>query len=233
MVITGRTRSGKSVLLYNLLYQLHGLPVQVCGIDPSGIVFNALGEGLGGSGWRVLTLRDPARACDVMHQIVAEMDRRIDLLLSRRIDKFGSFSPDFPCLWVVLEEYPGTLSALAAIDQANGAKAADRVEVRIRADVQRLALEGAKVGIKLVVVAQRADAQLLSGVLRAQLVRRISFSQDPDGLRMLHEGITPEQVEAAQRFAAGQAYAEFAGELPLTYFRADLLTYEQLADRYR
>lgn len=49
ILLTGNTRSGKSVQLYGMLAQLKGEPVKVCGIDPSGIVFNALGENLGGS----------------------------------------------------------------------------------------------------------------------------------------------------------------------------------------
>lgn len=229
-LFTGRTRSGKSVQVYGALAQLKGLPVQVCGIDPTGILFNALGEDLGGSTWRVSTLRDPERARDVMGAIVEEMDRRIIELLQQRRDKFTRFTTEFPALIVLLEEYPGTLAALQALDQASGAKVVDRVETRIRAAIQRLALEGAKVGVFLWIVAQRADASLLTGVLRSQLTQRFSFSQDADGLRMLHEAITPEQIEAAQTFLPGQAFAEIAGSLPVTQYRADLIDYPELVE---
>lgn len=231
-LFSGRTRSGKSVQVYTALYGLHGQPVRVAGIDPSGVLFGALGEGLGGSAWRVKTLRDPQRVIDVMAEIVAEMDRRIDLLLAERQDKFSQFSEGFPLIIVVMEEYPGLLSALQSIDQASGARGADRAEMRVRAAIQRLALEGAKVGVRLWLVAQRADAQLLTGVLRGQLTARFSFSQDDDGLRMLHEGITPEQIEAAADFLPGQGFAEIWGELPLTTYRADLCDYADLAARY-
>ena len=128
---------------------------------------------------------------------------------------------------IVLEEYPGTLAALAALDQASGAKPVDRAETALRAAVQRLALEGAKVGIALWIVAQRADTSLLTGVLRSQLTQRLTFAVDADGLRMLHEGITPEQVEAAQGFRPGQAFIERPG-MPLTQYRSDLLEYGDL-----
>lgn len=224
-VLTGSTRSGKSVQLYDMIVQLRGLPVTVCGIDPSGIVFNALGDALGGSAWRVSTLRDPGKARAVMDAIVSEMDRRIDLLLERKIDKIDQFDSSIPLLVIVLEEYPGALAALASADQAAGLKPADRIEPHIRAAIQRLALEGAKVGVRLWIVAQRADASLLTGVLRSQLTQRLSFRQDADGIRMLHDNIAPEQVQAMQEFRPGVAYAEFTGELPLTLYRADLLSY--------
>lgn len=235
LTLTGATRTGKSMMLYVLLYQLLGLPVRVCGIDPSGIVFNALGERLGGSDWRVMTLRDVEEVRRVMTELVAEMDDRIGRLLDAKRDKFdeADFSDSFPLLVVVLEEYPGLLAAVSAIDQANGSKQADRIELKVRAVVQRLALEGAKVGIRLWVVAQRADASLLTGVLRSQLTQRISFRQDADGLRMLHEGITPEEIQAAQTFKPGQGFIEMIGEMPLTMFRADYLPYEEFVERFR
>lgn len=229
-VISGRTRSGKTVQVYGMLSQLRDYPVRVCGVDPSGVLFNALGNGLGGDAWRVMTLNDPARVDQVMSEIVAEMQSRIELLLSRHVDKFEKedFSGEFPLLIVLMEEYPGTLSVLAAVDAASGAKVGERLEPKLRARIQRLALEGAKVGVRLWVVSQRADASLLSGVLRSQLTTRLSFAQDDDGLRMLHEGITPEEIQLAQRFVPGQAFAEMAGVLPRTAYRADLIDYAEL-----
>lgn len=226
-VITGRTRTGKSVQVYGMLAGLRGLPVQACGIDPTGILFNPLGDALGGADLRVLTLRDPERVRQVMSDLIAEMDRRIVALLDQGLDKYDQahFTDAHPLLVVVLEEYPGILAALQALDQASGAKAGERIETQVRAAIQRLALEGAKVGVRLWIIAQRADASLLTGVLRSQLTQRISFAQDDDGLRMLHEGITPEQIEASARFIPGQAYVEMHGVMPLTKYRADFIDY--------
>lgn len=181
-LFTGQTRSGKSVQVYGALAQLPRSGVQVCGIDPTGILFNAIGDQLGGDALRALTLADPERVEHVMRELVAEMDRRIRVLLAQRLDKFTNFTSDLPLLVVVMEEYPGTLAALQAIDAASGARPVDRLETKVRAAVQRIALEGAKVGVRLWLVAQRADASLLTGVLRSQLTQRFSFRQDPDGL---------------------------------------------------
>lgn len=235
VALTGGTRTGKSTLLYLMLSQLAGLPVAVAGIDPSGIVFNAIGGALGGTRFRASTLRDVDRVRDVTDDLVHEMDDRIERLLALWKDAFGErdFTPEFPLLVVVLEEWPGTLAALSAWDTASGARAGDRIEPRVRANIQRLVLEGAKVGIRVWCVAQRADAAILSGVFRSQLTVRFSFRQDGDGLRMMHEGITPEQVLAVQRFAPGQGLAEYLGDMPLTPFRADFITYGELVNRFR
>lgn len=232
-IFSGATRSGKSTLVYGLLAQCRGLPVQVAGIDPSGVLLNALGaEGLGGDSLRVLTLSDPERVKSVCAELIAEMDKRINNLLQLRRDKFNpqDFSPDFPLLIFLLEEYPGTLAALQAIDQASGAKPVERIETKVRATVQRWALESAKVGGRLWVIAQRSDASLLTGVLRSQLTQKFSFAQDPDGLRMLHPNISDEQITAVSDFQPGMGYLEIAGQQPLTRFRADYCSYEQLAN---
>lgn len=227
-LLSGRTRSGKSIALYVLLAQMKGAPVRVCGVDPSGIVFTALGP----DPWRVVTMRDVDKAKAVLAEIVAEMDRRIDSLLAAKLDKFTEFSEDMPLLLIVLEEFPAMLSVLKSHDAAHGLRLKDATETAIRHAVQRLALEGAKVGVRLWLVAQRADASLLTGVLRSQLTARISFAQDADGLRMLHESITPEQVERAQHFKPGEAYIEVAGLYPLLEYRGLLCDFPQLVATY-
>lgn len=229
-LFTGRTRSGKSSLLYSLLVQLRGKPVKVCGADPSGVLFSALGEGLGGADLRALTLRNPQRIQTVFSDLVELMDERISELLSARRDKFTDFSVSFPLVIVLVEELPGLLGGLEALDKASGAKSVDRVELTVRAALQRLALEGHKVGLRVWLVSQRADATILGGVLRAQLTAKFSFAQDQAGLKMLHEDLTPEQIASAAQFLPGQGFAEIAGFLPLTLFRADYCSYDQLAN---
>ena len=232
-IFSGATRSGKSTLVYGLLAQCRGLPVQVAGLDPSGVLLNALGaEGLGGDSLRVLTLAEPERVKSVCAELIAEMDRRINNLLLLRRDKFNpqDFSADFPLLIFLLEEFPGTLAALQAIDQASGAKPAERIEIKVRATVQRWALESAKVGGRLWVISQRADASLLTGVLRSQLTQKFSFAQDCDGLRMLHPNISDDQINAVSDFQPGMGYIEITGQQPLTRFRADYCSYDQLAN---
>lgn len=231
-LLTGRTRSGKSVLAYSILAQLrHEPPVKVVGIDPTGILFNALGEGLGGSHLRVLTLADPERVREVMSEIVAEMDRRIARLLALGRDKFGpeDATTGTPLMLVVMEEYPGLLGALQSIDQASGAKPADRLEPMVRAAVQRIGLEGLKSCVSLVLLSQRADSVLLGSVLRSSLTSRITFAlSERDGYAMVMPEISPEQVEAGRKFRPGEAYADIAGVEQITRFQADFIDYRGL-----
>ncbi|MFP7706554.1 FtsK/SpoIIIE domain-containing protein [Trueperella sp. LYQ141] len=231
LLISGRTRSGKSVLLYSVLAQLAARDeVLVGGVDPSGIVFNALGS-FPGEEFRALTLRDPHRCLAVLAGLVEVMDQRIQALLRDKLDKFTTFSREFPLLLVVLEEYPGLLAALEGIDRASGVKPAERIEPQVRALVQRLALEGAKVGVRLVVVTQRADATILTGVLRSQLSVKFAFAQDADGFRMLFPEL-PEDLKARSvRLCPGEALVELPGA-PVGLFKADFIDYPGLVDRF-
>lgn len=233
LLLTGATRSGKSAQLYALLAQCRDLPVICTGIDPSGIVFAGLGDGLGGEKLRVMTTRDPERCIATLDAIVSMMDRRISVLLEKRIDKIEEYDEDMPLVLVVFEEYPGLLAAFNAIDASNNARGKDRVELKLKSSVQRLALEGAKAGIKLILLAQRADASLLTGVLRSQLTARFSFRQDSDGLRMLHEEITPTQIEKMTHFLPGMGYVEIAGTTPITQYRADFIDYHDFVEVFK
>lgn len=47
---------------------------------------------------------------------------------------------------------------------------------------------------------------------------------------MLHEGLEPQEIERAQAFSPGQAFAEMAGTLPLTQYRADVIDYQDFSD---
>lgn len=227
-LITGRTRSGKSVAVYTILGQLAGRDdVIVAGVDPSGIVFNALGQQLGGNSWRVQTLREASRCLTVLTDLVEMMDARIDDLLALGLDKFDDFSFSRPLVLVVFEEYPGMLEALKGHDQASGAKPGERIAGRCQSAIQRLALEGAKVGFRLVVCSQRGDASILTGILRSQLAVKLTFAQDPDGVAMVHPNLDQSQAWQVAGFEPGQGLVE-APTRPLTMFKGDFLSYTGL-----
>lgn len=235
-ILSGRSRSGKSVCLYGILAGLKAMPVRVFGCDPTGIAFNALGEGLGGSAWRVSTLRNPPDLLQILGEVVEEMDRRIDSLLAQRLDKFDDFTSGFPALLGVFEEYPGIMGILHAWDASQGLKPAERLATRFEAAIQRLALEGRKVGIYLLICIQRGDVSALGssgGILRSQLGNRLSFAQDPDGLRMLHgSALSDEHLAAAAGFLPGQGLIQAESEAEPRIWRAKLVNYRDLLDCY-
>ena len=223
--LQGMSRSGKSVLTYALLAGVaHRRDVVVCGIDPTGILLNPW-SGYPGAEYRCLGASDMVAASDALQRIVDEMDRRIAWLLDHDLDKVPEYTAEMPLLLVVLEEYPGTLSAAQGDDQAAGRKPAEKVEPKIQRNVRRLVQEGAKAGIRLLLIAQRMDASIVGGAERSNLGNRFTMRVDNrDAVTMLHPTAPPELVEKVNRFTPGVGFVERPGE-GLVLFKADLLEY--------
>lgn len=151
------------------------------------------------------------------------MDNRISRLLSLGVDKI---TPDryFPALVIILEEYPGLIAAVKTMDAA--LKPADRLLPRLKSAVQRLIQEGAKAGLRVILVAQRMDAEIIGGSERSNIGNRISLRVDnADAVRMLHPNASPETIEQINGFAAGYAYLERPAE-PGQVVRFDYLDYQ-------
>lgn len=219
----GRTRSGKSVYAYVVLAVAAMQPsVRVCGVDPSGILLAPhrrsesdplihLGTG------------DPEAAVAVVEKLVAIMDKRISLLVSRGLDAvpMQAVRPEFPVHLCVLEEYPGTLAWLEMIDQPR--KPAERLAPRMKSAVGRLLREGAKARVQVFTIAQRAEASTLHD--RMQYARKVVFAQDnADSVRMLLD-VEPEIVSRILNMQPGQGMVHEAGSPP-RFFRSDMMDYE-------
>ena len=229
--IQGMTRSGKSVLTYVLLAQLAARDdVVVAGLDPTGVLLGPW-EGKPRSELRHLGTSDMSQAGEVLTQALGEMEARISRLLTSYKDKISSFSAAEPLLVVVLEEYPGLLKAADMDDKANARKPADRVRPKIEAAVSRLIAEGAKVGVRVLTLAQRMDASIIGGAERSNVGGRITLRVDnADAVRMLHPNAPPEVIEAAAYFGPGHGVIETPGR-PLARFRADYLDYAEYVRR--
>ncbi|MEK6440124.1 hypothetical protein [Pseudonocardia sp. T1-2H] len=182
VAVQGATRSGKSAWLYSVLAQLSerqraGYPLTIGGIDPSGILLRPFSAGN-----VVLGLSSPAAVESHLVALVADMDARIG-----RIPVTSDVLPindDDPLRFVVLEEYPGLLRWLDALDPKTGK--------RVRALVARLMAEGHKAGIRVVMVAQRAEANVIGSTERGQASIRVSFRVDShDAVKLLHPDADP------------------------------------------
>ena len=226
LAIQGASRSGKSVLTYLLLGEVASLPeVVVAGIDPTGLLFNGFKYAPRPELRHSLT-NDLIAAADVLARVVTEMDERITGLLNSGRDKIDAFTPERPLFLVMLEEYPGLLSAALTEDEANGRKAGVRVEPMLRLRVRRLIQEGAKVGIRVVLVAQRMSASAVGGDERSNIGTRISMRVDnADALKMLHGDVDDELVQQVRKFEPGVGLVERPGQ-PRMKFRADYTTYQ-------
>ena len=224
--VQGMSRSGKSVATYALLAPLaSSRDVVVCGVDTTGILLNPWRDHPG-SQWRHLGTGDMVHAAETLEALTDEMDRRIAGLLEQDLDKLDQFNEACPLLVVVLEEYPGTLSAAEGDDAASGAKAADRVQPRIKRCVRRLVQEGAKVGVRLMVIAQRMDASIVGGAERSNLGNRITLRVDnSDAVSMLHPMAGPEVVDVVTRMPVGRAIVDRPGE-DMAMVQVDFLDYK-------
>ena len=232
LAVQGATRSGKSALSYTLLGSLaHRADVLVCGVDPSGILLGPWLHGRG-AGWIATGTADMQGAVDALTGVVAEMDRRIAYLARTGLDTLPAPDATCPLLLVVLEEYPGALSAARSQDEADGRPAGQRTAPRIERAVGRLVKEGAKVGVRVVLFAQRMSARAVDTDDRSNFGVRITLRVDNgDALAMLHDGPTArEHVEAARRFAPGVGLVE-GPDRPLMRWRADLTEYADYRSR--
>jgi len=224
-VIQGSTRSGKSVFTYLLLSGLAQSPhVVVCGVDPTGILLHGFVDSPHPE-WRHLGTSDMQGAADVLARLVDEMEQRIKRLRTHDLDKVDDFSSDLPILVIAMDEYPGTLAAAASDDEAKGRKTGTKVEPMIKRDVRRIIQEGAKVALRMVLLAQRADASIIGGTERSNLGQRVTLRVDNlDAVNMLHPNITPDLAALVPRFKPGVGLVERPGE-PLVRFRSDFIDY--------
>ena len=99
----------------------------------------------------------------------------------------------------------------------------------VRDLIARLAAEGRKVAIRLLLLLQRADTTVLDGAVRAQALTRLSFACDTDGLAMLHPR---RQVDADTHALARPGIAVLTHPtLGTLRLRAGALDYATYADR--
>lgn len=214
----GATRSGKSSACYTLLAALaHRADVIVCGVDPSGLLLDPFATDHGGRGGAFIATgtsrEDITRAVTVLCDLVAFMDARIGDLRAAGVDKLTMFSAATPACWVVMEEYPGLFAAAKALDAEAGTKPGDRLAPRLAAALGRLVKEGAKVGLFVLVLAQRMSADALNTDDRMNLALRLTLRVDNgDAVAMLHDGITRDHVAAVRDFAPGVALVESPGQ---------------------
>jgi len=186
LIVQGRTGSGKSRLSYAILQQLAAAPEAViAGSDPSSVLLRPF-AGSRHARWQVLG-GDPHRHVELLEQLVAEMDTRL-ASIPQRVDELP-LTAAAAMVFVVLEEW------LALLGLAAGDK---RLRDRLTIAARRLAAEGGKVGIRVIMLPQRAEAnELGGGLLRGQFAYRLTLPVDNvDAVRLLHPTVPTPQAEA-------------------------------------
>lgn len=217
LIAQGQTRSGKSRWLYGLLAQLAGCrDVLIGGSDITGLVARAFEGTRHADGWASGSANIAEHAA-ALERVVAEMDRR-NSIMPPLMDVFPT-SAQAPLLFVVIEELAGLMEAAEAID-AQRQRGEAKLSARIKGAIKRLMAEGAKAGIRVLLLVQRAEAGIIGGFARGQASIRLSFRvDDAESVKMLHPGVDP--ITAAEHAVSPAAIALVSGpELPLQRGRA-------------
>ncbi len=168
LLVAGSTGSGKSVfmnsLIMSLLYRLTPQQLRLILIDPKMLEFAAF-AGLPHLVADVIT--DNQIAINAMSWACTEMDRRYALMAktsSKNIESYNSkmrsAEDKLPLLVVVVDE-------LADLMMSGG----ELVEISIT----RLAQKARAAGIHLVIATQRPSAEVITGLIKANIPSRISF----------------------------------------------------------
>ncbi len=174
LLVAGATGSGKSVfmnsLIMSFLFRLSPQQLRMILIDPKMLEFAAF-AGLPHLVADVIT--DNKVAINAMNWAVTEMDRRYALMAktgSKNIESYNSkqrkAEDKIPLLVVVVDE-------LADLMMSGG----EMVEVAIT----RLAQKARASGIHLVIATQRPSAEVITGLIKANIPSRISFKV-PSGI---------------------------------------------------
>ncbi|XQS62182.1 FtsK/SpoIIIE family protein [Corynebacterium amycolatum] len=221
--IAGITRSGKSKGSQSILIQLakHS-DIQVVGIDPAFGLLRPWWEYSGRPQDFVLGTSEASlkAAIALVNAVVAEMESRM-ANLGRR-EKIDDFSVSQPIIFCVLEEYSGLIESMTAWDKKQAAS--------FTGAVGRLLREGAKVGIRVFTILQRAEAKTLHD--RSQYGRRISYAQDnTDSIKMMFDQVEPEVVARMIALQPGRGVLREIGKPDFTWFQSPDMDYDEYYDR--
>lgn len=216
LALQGETRSGKSVLTYSLLAQLAPMvDVVVRGVDPTGILAKPWKQGRWVTGTRDMTL-----VAEMLEEEVEEMDRRNAELAVRGWDKITQVSAVEPLRVIILEEYAAIMKTAAAEDTREARKPAEKVKPRIESAMARLVAEGAKAGIRVFLLTQRASSNVIDTDARGNFAIRITLRVgNGEAIKMLHDGLDESWVTAIRQYKNGVGIVDLPGE-KIQKFRA-------------
>lgn len=226
VVISGITRTGKSKGSQSLIVGTLCSWVQYVGVDPSAGLLKPLKFFSGrpddfvlgsDSGW--------------IDNAVALLERCVEVMRSRIsalgwAEKIGDFSTDVPVIVVVLEEYANFLTALEGYG-----KDGKKLRAKVVSLVGTLLREGAKVGVEVVTILQRAEAAVLHD--RSQYSLRVSYRQDNrDSIGMLFDQPEPEEISRIVSLSPGRGVLSDNGQ-KLRWFQTPNPAYSDYVETVR
>ena len=171
LLIAGTTGSGKSVcmnsLIVSLLYKAKPDEVRFVMIDPKMVelgVYNGIPH------LEVPVVTDPKKAAGALYKVVLEMEDRYRKFMERHVRDIFSYNaavadePDTPVLpqWVVIIDELADLMLAAAKE--------------VEESICRIAQKARAAGIHLVIATQRPSADVITGLMKANIPSRIAFA---------------------------------------------------------
>ena len=171
MLIAGTTGAGKSVcmnsLIISLLYKASPEQVKLIMIDPKMV---ELGGYNGIPHLLIPVVTDPKKAAGALQWAVTEMMRRYRMMADAGVRSLAEYNK----LAAVSDEYEATAQLVVVIDEL-----ADLMLVAAK-DVEeaicRVAQMGRAAGIHLIVATQRPSADVITGLMKANIPSRIAFA---------------------------------------------------------
>lgn len=167
LLVAGATGSGKSVcsntMLCSLLYQYAPTELKFILIDPK-VVELAVYNGIPHLLAPVIT--DPVKTMSALKWAVKEMERRYAVFAEdghRNLKSYNTANPEekMPFIVILIEEFADLMMVAPA---------------ELEASIQRLAQKARATGIHLICSTQRPSANVITGVIKANIPARIAFS---------------------------------------------------------
>jgi DNA segregation ATPase FtsK/SpoIIIE, S-DNA-T family len=170
LLVSGSTGSGKTIflntLILSLLYKSSPRDLRLILVDPKRVEFS-----LYANLPHLLTsiVYDAERAVNALEWLVGEMERRFKVLAEVGCRNIGGFR-EISAKKQELEEMPYIVLVIDELADLMAVKGNE-----MEAGIVRIAQMARAVGIHLVLATQRPSVEVITGVIKANIISRISF----------------------------------------------------------